>query len=85
METFISIISSLGFPIAACLYMAKYVREQTAIYRQDIKDLRKEHKDEIGKVTEALNNNTKAVEKLCLKLEGGVYSGDDNAIQNDTR
>lgn len=83
METFISIISSLGFPIAACLYMAKYVREQTAIYRQDIKDLRKEHKDEIGKVTEALNNNTKAVEKLCLKLEGGVYSGDNNAIQND--
>ena len=85
METFISIISSLGFPIAACLYMAKYVREQTAIYRQDIKDLRKEHKDEIGKVTEALNNNTKAVEKLCLKLEGGVYSGDNNVIQNDAR
>lgn len=71
METFISIISSLGFPIAACLYMAKYVREQTAIYRQDIKDLRKEHKDEIAKVSEALNNNTIALNKLCEKLERG--------------
>ena len=71
METFISIISSLGFPIAACLYMAKYVREQTASYRQDIKDLRKEHKDEIAKVAEALNNNTIALHKLCEKLERG--------------
>lgn len=71
METFISIISSLGFPIAACLYMAKYVREQTASYRQDIKDLRKEHKDEIAKVSEALNNNTIALNKLCEKLERG--------------
>lgn len=71
METFISIISSLGFPIAACLYMAKYVMEQTASYRQDIKDLRKEHKDEIAKVSEALNNNTIALNKLCEKLERG--------------
>ena len=71
METFISIISSLGFPIAACLYMAKYVKEQTASYRQDIKDLRKEHKDEIAKVSEALNNNTIALNKLCEKLERG--------------
>ena len=71
METFISIISSLGFPIAACLYMAKYVKEQTASYRQDIMDLRKEHKDEIAKVSEALNNNTIALNKLCEKLERG--------------
>ena len=71
METFISIISSLGFPIAACLYMAKYVREQTASYRQDIKDLRKEHKDEIAKVSEALNNNTIELNKLCEQLERG--------------
>lgn len=85
MDVVVSLISSIGFPIVACLYMAKYVKEQTAEYRQDVKDLRKEHKDEIGKVTDALNNNTKAVEKLCLKLEGGVYSGNDNSLQNDTR
>lgn len=71
METFISIVSSIGFPMAACLYMAKYVKEQTASYRQDIKDLRKEHKDEIAKVSEALNNNTIALNKLCEKLERG--------------
>ena len=33
-------------------------------YREDIKEMQKEHKEEIGKVTEALNNNTRAVIEL---------------------
>ena len=52
------IVSSLGFPIAACIAMAWYVK-----YITD------KHDKEIDKVTNALNNNTLALQKLCDKLE----------------
>jgi len=67
-----AIISSLGFPIGACVGMAIYVKTQTENYRSDVKDIQKEHKEEIAKVTEALNNNTLALQKLCDKLEKEV-------------
>lgn len=71
METVVSMIASLGFPIVACLYMANYVKNQTDTYRNDVKELQKEHKEEITKVVKALNDNTLAIQKLCDKI-GGV-------------
>lgn len=67
----IQLISSVGFPIVACLGMGWYVKYQTDSYRDEVKEMRKEHKDEIKKITDALNNNTMALSKLCDKLEGG--------------
>ena len=63
------IIGSLGFPIVACIGMGYYVKYQTDTYRDEVKDLQKEHKEEISKITEALNNNTNALTKLCEKLD----------------
>lgn len=60
----VSLIGSLGFPIVACIYMARYVNKQMDGYREDVKEMQKEHKEEIGKVTDALNNNTRAVIEL---------------------
>lgn len=65
----IQLISSLGFPIVACIAMAWYTKYQTDNYRNEVKDMQREHKEEINKVTEALNNNTLALQKLCDKLE----------------
>ena len=67
----VQLISSVGFPIVACLGMGWYVKYQTDNYRNEVQDMRKEHKDEIAKITQALNNNTQAVTKLCDKLDGG--------------
>lgn len=64
-----TLIGSLGFPIVACLGMGYYVKYQTDSYRDEVKDMRTEHKDEISKITEALNNNTLALQKLCDKLD----------------
>lgn len=71
----VQLISSVGFPIVACLGMGWYVKYQTDSYKEEVKDMRKEHKDEIAKITQALNNNTQAVTKLCDKLDGGVKNG----------
>ncbi len=56
------LIGSLGFPIAVCIALLWILVK--------ISD---QHKEEMAKVTEALNNNTLALTKLATKL--GV--GDD--------
>lgn len=69
METWVQIITSVGFPIFACLAMGYFIKSQIDSYREDIKELQREHKEEISKVTDALNNNTIALQKLVDKLE----------------
>lgn len=67
----ITLVGSLGFPIVACLGLGWYVKYQTDTYKNEVKDMRLEHKEEISKVTEALNNNTLALQKLVDKIDGG--------------
>jgi hypothetical protein len=69
MNDIMTMITTVGFPIVACLFMGWYVKYQTDNYRSEVKDMQKEHKDEIQKVTEALNNNTLALQKLCDRME----------------
>lgn len=52
-------ISTLGFPIVMCGAMFWYMLKE--------KDT---HKEEMNSVTEALNNNTLILQKLCDKLGG---------------
>ena len=71
----VQLISSVGFPIVACLGMGWYVKYQTDSYREEVKDMQKEHKEEIQKMSDALNNNTAALQRLCDKLDGGDQNG----------
>ena len=52
-------ITPVGFPIVMCGAMAWYVK-----YISD------KHQEEMKQVTEALNNNTLALQKLCDKIGG---------------
>lgn len=65
----IQIISTLGFPIACCLGLGWYVKTQTDNYRNDVKDIQREHKEETKQMTDALNNNTLALQHLAEKIE----------------
>lgn len=56
----IQAISTVGFPIVMCLlfmYYIKYINDQ--------------HKDEIDKLSQSVNNNTLVMQKLLDKLGGG--------------
>lgn len=74
METWVQLISSLGFPIVACICMALYVKDQTKQNREEVKELNKLHSDEMlafkDEIKEALNNNTLALNRLCDKIGG---------------
>lgn len=73
----ITMVGSLGFPIVACIGMAIFFREVNKNYREDIKELSSNHKNEMDKLTEAINNNTLVVQKLIDKLDkdGDVDAG----------
>lgn len=61
LDTIFQTISNLGFPIAACIFMAKYVADQTKV-----------HKEEMGIMTEALNKNTQAITAMAEKIDNIV-------------
>lgn len=68
MESVVTIVSSLGFPIAMCIFVCWYVMKQNENYRQDIKEIQIVHKEEIEKLTKSIN-------KLCDKLDEYLKGG----------
>ena len=57
----IQAISTVGFPIVMCLLFMYY-----------IKCINDQHKDEIDKLSQSINNNTLVMQKLLDKLGGEV-------------
>lgn len=65
------IISTIGFPIAMCLIMGYYLKYTHDDHREDIKRLQDQQKDQdirnketMEKLVEAINNNTKTMERI---------------------
>lgn len=63
-------IGTLGFPIVCAVAMGWYVKYVTDKNREDIATLNEQHQQEMKEVTEALNNNTLALQKLSDLLDG---------------
>lgn len=59
-QAILTAISTVGFPIVVAGAMFWKMNKQD-----------EDHKQEMNKVTEAINNNTIALQKLIDKLEGG--------------
>ena len=80
MQDFLTIVQSLGFPIACVIALfvmlqneQKAHREESSALTQTITDLKIAFSDSIHEqestVTEAINNNTLVIQKLLDKLE----------------
>lgn len=61
-------VTTVGFPIVCCGAMMYYVKYTTDKHREEIETLNAQHKDEMKEVTNAVNNNTLALQKLCDKM-----------------
>lgn len=69
MDVWVQIISSLGFPIMAAIACGWFIKYQMDQYKQDLKDIRTEHKEEIKDLQEVINQNTLVLQKLCDRLD----------------
>lgn len=68
-ETVSMLISTYGFPMVMCGAMSWYVKYITDKNREMVEKINEQHKQEMVEVTEALNNNTLALQKLTDKLQ----------------
>lgn len=68
-NTIVTLVGSLGFPICACIGMGWYVKHQTDLYSQQIKEIRDEQNKQIDSIKEALNNNTMAIQRLVDRID----------------
>ena len=69
LESVMQMISNYIFPVVACIALAWYFAKVNEQYRQDIKDLNVTHKEETKQLSEAIDNNTKVIQRLLDKME----------------
>lgn len=63
------LISTLGFPIVVCCLSFWYIKYTHDKNREDIEKMQATYEKEMVDITQALNNNTIALTKLCERLE----------------
>ena len=69
MNEIIEAISSLGFPIVMCIIMVLNNKEMYTKYNEQLYKIMNKHEEEIRQVTEAVNNNSVVINKLCERIE----------------
>lgn len=70
-----ALIGNLGFPIVVCLAMFFLIKYLLDKHREEIIELNEQHKEEMNKMSTALENNTKVMNEILMVVKGGVKSG----------
>lgn len=65
----LTLIGSYAFPIVMCIafFWRQYKSDET--FKNELKELRGAHEEEMMKSIEAINNNTLALQRLADRLE----------------
>lgn len=68
MDVVINLIQTMGFPIAACVFLGYYIKTQNAQYREDVKILTEKYEAAIDKFSKSIDKNTEVLNRLEAKL-----------------
>ena len=71
MNTILQAITTVGFPIVCCGVMMFYVKYTQDENREETERLNNLHRQEMTEVTQAIHNNTLAIQKLVDILNAG--------------
>lgn len=66
----INAVQTLGISIVMCLLMAWFVKYMFDKFMTLLNDEKEAHKEEAKLLTDTINNNTVALQKIADKLEG---------------
>lgn len=69
MNDIVTLITQTGFPIVACIYIAKYFAKTIDNFRQDIKDRDAQYREDLTGMKDALNGNTLVLQRVLDKLD----------------
>lgn len=77
-QTVVSLIGSLGFPIVMCLIMFKYIEQVQADNKETIEKMTQSHKEETDSLKDAFNNNTQVLTELKTMIATLLGKDDNN-------
>lgn len=80
-QTAVSLIGSLGFPIVMCLVLIKYMEQIQQDNKETIEKLTESHKQETDALKESLNNNTNVLVELKTMFQ--MLTKGDNKNDNE--
>ena len=63
-------VSTVGFPIVCCGALGWAFYKMNVQHTAQINELTESHRTEMNELKQALENNTLAVQKLCLMISG---------------
>lgn len=69
MNDIVTLITQTGFPIVACIFIARYFAKTIDNFRQDIKDRDAQYREDLTGMKEALNGNTLVLQRVLDKLD----------------
>lgn len=69
MNDIITLITQTGFPIVACIFIARYFATTIDNFRSDIKDRDQQYREDLAGMKEALNGNTLVLQRVLDKLD----------------
>lgn len=67
-QSVLTAITTVGFPIVACICMGYFFLKVNENYRADIKELQASQKEETKALVDAVNNNTLVIQQLVDKI-----------------
>ena len=73
--TISSFIQTVGFPAVCVVGMGYFVKYITDQHHEELEKMNEQHRQEMSDVTEALNNNTLALQKLTDYIQIGKDDG----------
>ena len=68
MNDIVTLITQTGFPIVACIFIARYFATTIDNFRNDIKDRDQQYREDMSGLKEALNGNTLVLQRVLDKL-----------------
>lgn len=83
MNDIVSLITQTGFPIVACIFIARYFAKTIDNFRQDIKDRDAQYREDLAGMKEALSGNTLVLQRVLDKLDS-ITDPDDSGRKDNT-
>lgn len=84
METVLQAIDNLGFPIVICIIFVYGIKYMFDKFMDKSEQESKKHAEEVKAMTDALNNNTLVLQKLCDKLDGNTSNEEIDLTREPT-
>lgn len=80
MSDILTAVQTVGFPIVCCVGLGYYVKYMTDKNKDEIARISELHREEMESLSQALNNNTIALTRLCEKMDSGeVIVNEENS------